>query len=378
MRYFPAIVSPMRALIRSSGVSSRSDVTGRGSLLRARGPGQVLRSFVVRRAVLLFSSASVCVGAWLVGACGASSTPAIADAGPGDDGSGVPPVDGSAPPDSAPPAETGTDDAPYDGPPGPASLRVAAANLTSGSNQSYDPGEGIRILQGLKPDVVLLQEFNYGANTDADARTMVDLAFGASFSYFRETGAQIPNAVISRLPIAESGSWTDPAVANRSFAYAKIALPGPLPLWAVSMHLLTTSATNRDTEAAAVVAQVGTVVPKGDYLVLGGDFNTDVRTEPCITTFSQIVVTAGPYPADGAGNDNTSGPRTKPHDWLLAGPSFAAYQVPTVIGADNFANGLVFDSRVYTPLADVAPVMMGDSAATNMQHMAVVKDFHLP
>jgi len=35
----------------------------------------------------------------------------------------------------------------------------------------------------------------------------------------------------------------------------------------------------------------------------------------------------------------------------------------------------VFDSRVYTPLSDVAPVLSTDSAATNMQHMAVVRDF---
>jgi hypothetical protein len=34
----------------------------------------------------------------------------------------------------------------------------------------------------------------------------------------------------------------------------------------------------------------------------------------------------------------------------------------------------VFDSRVYTPLADVSPVLMTDSAAVNMQHMGVVKD----
>jgi hypothetical protein len=37
----------------------------------------------------------------------------------------------------------------------------------------------------------------------------------------------------------------------------------------------------------------------------------------------------------------------------------------------------VFDSRVYTPLEDVAPVLRADSQATNMQHMPVVKDFLL-
>lgn len=51
--------------------------------------------------------------------------------------------------------------------------------------------------------------------------------------------------------------------------------------------------------------------------------------------------------------------------------------MPTVIGANSFPNGLVFDSRVYTPIDDVAPCLATDSAATNMQHMAIVKDFSL-
>lgn len=40
-------------------------------------------------------------------------------------------------------------------------IRIVAANTTSGNNQSYlAPGE--RIFQGLKPDVVLIQEFTIG------------------------------------------------------------------------------------------------------------------------------------------------------------------------------------------------------------------------
>jgi endonuclease/exonuclease/phosphatase family metal-dependent hydrolase len=321
--------------------------------------------------------------ALLLAACGNSGSGAN-DAGPAPDtggaaDTGTQPSDAGA--DAAPAGDAAADGAVYDGGAGPANLRIVSANLTSGGGQSYDPGEGIRILQGIKPDVVLLQEFNYGANTDADARKMIDAAFGPSFSYFRESGAQIPNAVVSRWPILESGTWIDPQVQNRAFVYAKLQIPGAHPLWAVSMHLLTTSAANRDLEAQAVVAQVKTVVPAGDFLVVGGDFNTDTRAEPCIATFGAVVATAGPYPDDGHGNDFTSGTRTKPHDWVLPSPALAALQVPTVFASDGgvstFANGLVFDSRVYTPLSDVPPVLATDSAATNMQHMAVVKDFHL-
>ena len=35
-------------------------------------------------------------------------------------------------------------------------LRIMAANTSSGNRQSYDPGEGTRIFQGLDPDIVLI------------------------------------------------------------------------------------------------------------------------------------------------------------------------------------------------------------------------------
>src|ERR1039457_6849019 len=50
-----------------------------------------------------------------------------------------------------------------------------------------------------------------------------------------------------------------------------------------------------------------------------------------------------------------------------------------VFPSNTFPNGLVFDSRVYTPLSDVPPVQFSDSGSLNgMQHMAVVKDFAVP
>ena len=87
-------------------------------------------------------------------------------------------------------------------------IRIVAANLTSGNGQDYDPGHGARILRGLQPDVVLLQEFNYLNNTAADFRAWVDATFGTTFSYMREAGGdQIPNGVVSRYPIISSGEW---------------------------------------------------------------------------------------------------------------------------------------------------------------------------
>src|SRR6188474_2974193 len=116
-------------------------------------------------------------------------------------------------------------------------LRVMTANLTSGNGQKYESA-GLNILKGLQPDIVAIQEFKYSNSTPAEIRMMVDEAFGTDFSYFREPGGyNIPNGVISRYPIVESGSWDDPLVPDRGFAWARIALPATADLFVVSVHL---------------------------------------------------------------------------------------------------------------------------------------------
>lgn len=257
-------------------------------------------------------------------------------------------------------------------------IRIVAANLTSGNGQNYDPGEGNRILQGLKPDIVLVQEFNYLSNSAADLRAWVDMVFGPTYHYMREPSpGQIPNGVVSRYPILASGEWNDANVSNRDFAWARLDIPGDKDLWVISVHLLTTSSSNRNAEASQILNYIAAQgIPASDYVVLGGDFNTDTRTEACIQTLSAYFVTSGPYPVDQAGNGNTNSGRSKPYDWVLADPDFHALRTPVVLGANSFPNGLVFDSRVYTPLP--LPVRVGDSGASNMQHMAVVRDFLVP
>lgn len=260
----------------------------------------------------------------------------------------------------------------YSGP--PFTLRAVAANLTSGTLQSYDPGHGQRILQGLQPDLVMIQEFNYGTNSVTDVSSFVSATFDGGFSYTRGAG-QIPNGVISRWPIVAAGEWVDPQVGNRSFTWAKVDLPGPRDLWVVSLHLLTSSAGERSAEAQALVADLATAVPAADFLLLGGDFNTASRTEAALSTLSTRVVTTAPHPADQQGTDGTNASRSKPYDWVLASRCLKRAQVPVAVGAASFPAGLVVDTRVYTPLSDLAPALSTDSAAPQMQHMAVVKDF---
>ena len=83
-------------------------------------------------------------------------------------------------------------------------------------------------------------------------------------------------------------------------------------------------------------------------------------------------------PLDQNGDDGTNASRAKPFDWVVVSPNLNAYKTVLKIGASTYPNGLVFDSRVYTPLSDVSPVMQTDSSVFGMQHMAVVKDFLLP
>lgn len=257
-------------------------------------------------------------------------------------------------------------------------IRIMAANLTSGSNYRYET-PGIHIFQGLDPDIIMIQEFNYGTSSAADLRAFVDLAFGPEFSYFREVSTDIPNGIISRYPIKSAGEWDDTYVSNRDFVWARIDIPGSKDLWAVSVHLLTSDSGSRNKEATQLVSYLTTKgIPASDYLVIGGDLNTSSRTESCITTFSKVVNTASPYPVDQKNNGNTNAGRSKPYDWVMVDADLKAWQIPVLEGSNTFTNGLVFDSRTYTPLTDVSPVVSSDSGASGMQHMAVVKDFLVP
>jgi endonuclease/exonuclease/phosphatase family metal-dependent hydrolase len=268
-------------------------------------------------------------------------------------------------------------------------LRIMAANTSSGNFQSYpESGPGARIFQAIAPDVVLIQEWNVnstrnGPNDAAALRGWVDEVFGADFHFFREPGGQsIPNGVISRFPIRESGEWDDTKVGDRDFAWSRIDIPGEQDLWVVSVHL-STMAGKRGDQARALVDTIRRHgVPDEDFLVIGGDFNTDRRNEAVPTTLRALVDTMAPYPHDGGDPEDgdTNANRNKPYDWLLADGELTMLEIPLEIGEMSFPDGLVFDSRKFTQQEldqNFPPVRRNDSGATNMQHMAVVRDFRL-
>lgn len=259
-------------------------------------------------------------------------------------------------------------------------IRIVTANLTSGNGQDYDAGHGNRILQGLDPDIALIQEMSYLSNTPQDLRAWVDATFGREFVYFREPGPGIPNGIVSRFPIRSAGEWDDPTIDNRDFAWARIDIPGAKDLWAISVHLKASSdsASQRTREARELLSHVKQSIPKDDYVVLGGDFNTHDRGEPCLQTLADYFVIGGPYPVDQRGDGDTNANRNSPYDWVLADADLHGLRTAVIIGSNSFPDGLVFDSRKYTALTSVAPVKAGDSSAPNMQHMAVVRAFTIP
>ena len=265
----------------------------------------------------------------------------------------------------------------------PLPLRVVAANLTSDNAQSYSPdngnhsnpeGAGARILKALKPDIVMIQEFN----TSGPPRQWINQTLGENYQFMQEKSMQIPNGIISRFPIAESGSWDDPVLGNREFAWAKIVLPEKAELWVVSVHLHSKREASRATQAAALVQFIRKEVPEKAMLLIGGDFNTRTEKETCLKEFGNVVIIPEKPPADKNGISNTNAPRNHPYDWVLANEPLNKHAVPLKIAGQEFPAGLVFDSRVFEPLEQVSPVQKADSGVKNMQHMAVVRDFVIP
>jgi len=265
----------------------------------------------------------------------------------------------------------------------PVAVRAIAANLTSENQQSYSPdngnhsnpgGAGARILKGLKPDIVMIQEFN----TTIPKRQWVNETFGEEFCMASEEGMQIPNGIISRFPMVKSGVWDDPVLNNREFVWAHLMLPGQKDLWVISVHLHSKGETSRAKQARALADYVTKNIPKDALVITGGDFNTANLHEQGLRELSAVVAIPRNLPVDQHGVNMTNAKRNRPYDWVLTSAALAKAEIPTVVGGQSFSHGLVFDSRVFTPLSEVPPVSLGDSGVSNMQHMAVVRDFLIP
>ncbi|RME50640.1 MAG: endonuclease/exonuclease/phosphatase family protein [Deltaproteobacteria bacterium] len=256
----------------------------------------------------------------------------------------------------------------------PGIVTIMAANLSSGNDSAYE-SPGIRILQGLSPDIVLIQEFNY---RQGSLRDLVDLALGPEYDYFVEGGNErIPNGVISRYPIVAAGEWNDAEVPDRDFAWAVIDIPGPVDLQVVSVHFKgdSSSAGRRNNEARALQDDISRFFDDNAYIVVGGDLNLQSTSESALDTLRGFLSVDRHIPRDQRGDRDTNEPRNKPYDWVLPNDLLDDTHTPLTIGTDIFPDGLVFDSAVYPD--PPTPIQSGDSHVTGMQHMAVMKAFEV-
>lgn len=270
------------------------------------------------------------------------------------------------------------------------SFRAMAANISTGNNQSYDPGHGIRIFKAVKPDIVMIQEFRYGRNNDDDINSMVSSTFGPEYFYSRGRyvdSSWIPNGIISRFPIIESGYWKSNLANNRDWDWAILDLPGNKELLVVSLHLLTEKNAQ---EIGPLTREIENKIADDKkknleyYVMVGGDFNSSTVLNGK-TDLKRVVYTSfsnnGSRPKDQDGDTTTNATRGKTLDVLLVDKELQQKEIPAKIGRHSYNNGHVFDSRVYDKLGelgDVTPVQADDCKGGKPiynQHMAVIRDF---
>jgi len=258
-------------------------------------------------------------------------------------------------------------------------VKIMSANTTSGNYQAYE-APGIRIFQALQPDIVLINEFSYESGS---LRDLVDTALGEEYYYYCEPDEDpeiIPNGVISRWSILTAGVWDDPKLDNRGFAWASIDIPGDRDLHAVTAHFKHDEDSTQGNEAEALKAYIEAAFPSTDYIVVGGDMNIKPAFDRALSVFRTFLEPENHLPVDRNNNRFTSQNRADPYDWVMPNGQLDQYHATLYVGTgfQAFTEGIVFDSRVFTPLSEVPPVLPGDSSATNMQHMAVIKAFDVP
>lgn len=267
-------------------------------------------------------------------------------------------------------------------------MKVMAANLTSGTDQSYDPGHGINIFQGLQPDIVMVQEFNYKDNTPTNIRSLVNLAFGTDFNYSRGQENQIPNGIISRWPIIEQGYLNDPAIDNRDLHWGIVDLPGERDLYIFSVHLRSGSKIDQQNAATIISDHINAhkaAHPDQYYYMVGGDFNGVAAVTPDYFGTAFHISKGFPTGMNEKGEEsvNTNRSRTAQLDFILFDEALQRLQEPLIFENRTdpedpltYENGLVFDSRSFSQNqldTYFHPVLQSDSNQQLMQHMGIIQ-----
>ncbi|MGD9875034.1 MAG: lamin tail domain-containing protein [Kiritimatiellia bacterium] len=258
----------------------------------------------------------------------------------------------------------------------PSSFTLLAGNLgaQTGPATSYYEPYAERILRGLKPDIACLQEWDYTNGTIAQ---FVATNFGSSFEYYREEGATLPSGIVSRWPIVDSGILEDTEIATRDFPWVTLSIPGCAPVHVISVHVkagtLAADIATREIEASIITNFIATTFPTSDYVVVAGDFNLTDRTESSLLIYTNILLKDNHQPADQDDDKTTNVSRDEVYDLILPNGSLNANHATLTVGALSFPEGMVFDSRLWSP--PPSPILTNDSAEVNMVHLALMKRF---
>lgn len=187
----------------------------------------------------------------------------------------------------------------------PPRLRVVAWNA---ERLKYGTASA-ELLRAVEADVVLLTEADIGMARSGNRHTVRDLAeaLGMGWAYgvefvelglgdARETQWHADednrtglhgNAILSRwplrdpviLPLDPGGTWFAGRSGNQRRLGGRMAvaarIDAPTPIWLVAAHLEShTDAADRGRQAEKLVAALDRLVPPGQGVMLGGDFNT--------------------------------------------------------------------------------------------------------
>jgi len=144
-------------------------------------------------------------------------------------------------------------------------------------------------------------EANVGKHTQYEFDEFIAEAFGPKpdgkqdIWFFREPRTPIvtsPNAIVSRFPLINAGTWQDSQATDRNFVWARLQISEKVELWVVSVHLLSQNKTStvRNKEVQELIGFLQSHVPTDAFLLIGGDFNTKSEKEQCMQTLNQSGV----------------------------------------------------------------------------------------
>lgn len=265
---------------------------------------------------------------------------------------------------------------------GAETFRVVAANLNT-TQAEGTTAAGQRLLQGLKPDIVLVQGFYAGEIGNPAFVRQTFPEWTTPYLYMVANTAP-QNGILTRFPILnfERGAIDHTFDFSRAAGWARLRLPNDVSLLAFSIAL-SESAQERVFEVESLLPEIRLVQARfpGSYTLIGGVTGADSLDDPTIARLAEVADLLAPAANDGSTSATatlTNVLRTRQMNAILPAPELVEYQRDTIVGAQFFPTGLVFDSRFYSPLADVAPIQPGDSASGRIEELLVVRDFELP